>query len=268
MSKADDVFYRLSTLQARIADQAASNRQPNPEEVRELNRLTALLHRLWRQDPEAFNPVERNLLTRTLQYHRRGRTPRRYSSMQNASEMLKSLSHEDLQGGPNADHNKRMIAADAVDEVGDHTLANHLRTPGRHLMVHRGSVVPAKWQFTDYHVRRAAGDLASHVDEMAGGEGWDPGWGNFHGTDRDGTVHLEHTPLENDIDWDPDEDHHYTVHVSELGNHLADLMDDSHNHGDYGWNTDESTPEQHAEYGRLMQALRDAPVREEVPDKS
>lgn len=64
----------------------------------------------------------------------RGGRPMLYAQS-DADAMLASLSKEDLRGGEAADHSKRKIAADALDENGRGEEAAHLRA-GTHLMQH------------------------------------------------------------------------------------------------------------------------------------
>lgn len=195
----------------------------------------------------------------------------------------------------------RPVAADAYqEETGDDKGADLLRDHKQHIVLDGGRV--KKGRFTDQHLVDAVNELTNHLHSWSGGD-YQPhsiDWENAHGNspadyddenelaemDEDdhhkpypyGTVRVGHY-----FD-DPTNNSSHSIHYSELGGHLADVIGDDINGADWGWNTDNAdlpadadgdhtpslpgTTETNGErFDRLLHSLRTAPYEEPVEEK-
>lgn len=201
-------------------------------------------------------------------------------------EILGALAESDRWPSEQLSKN-RAAAADFLDESGRHAEAELLKNPGRHVVVHGGSVHPAR--FTTDHVIHAYDRAVNHLDDWSRGLFSAPEWDY----DLSGTAHNSedfHEPP------GPLPPHHVRVvhldpngyqphaahdtHLSQFGNHLADVLGQEVSIGDFGWNnggegadqlgwetgdnhtTPEDVEEHAAEHERLLKALREAPFEE------
>jgi hypothetical protein len=96
-----------------------------------------------------------------------------------------SLTDADRWGGPGADHTKRGVIADYLQDLGRDEEADHLRS-GRHVVVRDGKVEPGRWTLRPLH------DYADDVATMIYQAGADGDWEAQHPPFHVGTPHEIH----------------------------------------------------------------------------
>lgn len=146
----------------------------------------------------------------------------------------------------------RHIAADALEDEGRSDEAHKLRTPGLITKTPyggpHGKIKRAR--YTSQHVLEAAQRVVGHLHDWSGGQYEPPQIEVNDGVSyvpedfADGELPEElqqptppdHVRVTHNSVYDGPTFHN--VHHSELGSHIADVIEDDVNGADYGWNTD------------------------------
>jgi len=197
-----------------------------------------------------------------------------YADQDTINNMMGQLNHPDNnphRWGENEPlHGVRGPLADALEESGRGQEAALLRQPKQHVILHEGRIVPGR--FTAEHIENAL----DHIDQNIDQPGVFPELhimnnrmrGNFRPEDMvEPEAYRKKIPRNHlrvvTADTSGTEPHyHADVHLSNLGNHLAnevvnsvDMHGDPEDWGDHDWQN----------YEQMIQRLRNAPYEEPVP---
>ena len=175
-------------------------------------------------------------------------------------------------GGEHLDENQktfRNVVADSLRDQDRHSEADLVQDHGQHVVVHEGQVkkgqYPGVWGRHNSHLN-ALYNVVNHIQNNGD---WFPfegiEWSNGHGRPVAGSDTEEHPYGTAEVDHNPDNSvppYSEHVHWSQLGNHLADWVE-RELRTTSRLNDDDWAQGQHK---HLMEALRNAPYEEPVPE--